>query len=117
MGFGSASDCFFLRQAKDARVPAIPSVLSFDIVFAPHVDASFASRFRFTIAGGAHMEWFALDWQEIFGLTVSPIELMLRGTLMYLGIFAAIRVLLPREAGAISLPDLIMVTLIADAAQ
>ena len=63
------------------------------------------------------MEWFALDWKEIFGLTVSPLELMLRGTLMYLGIFTTIRVLLPREAGAISLPDLIMVTLIADAAQ
>lgn len=63
------------------------------------------------------MDWFALDWQKMFGITVSPFELMLRGSLMYLGIFSTVRVLLRREAGAISLPDLIMVTLIADAAQ
>ncbi|MFL6624824.1 MAG: DUF421 domain-containing protein [Sulfurifustis sp.] len=63
------------------------------------------------------MDWFALDLQKMFGLTVSPFELMLRGSLMYLGIFSTVRVLLRREAAAISLPDLIMVTLIADAAQ
>ncbi len=63
------------------------------------------------------MEAMALDWREMFTSTVSPLELFLRGTLMYIGIFTVLRVLLRREAGAISLPDLLMITLIADASQ
>jgi uncharacterized membrane protein YcaP (DUF421 family) len=57
------------------------------------------------------------DWAEMFGLSVPPLELFLRGTLMYLGIFLILRLLLRRIAGNIAITDLLMVVLIADAAQ
>lgn len=48
--------------------------------------------------------------------TTHPLEVVLRGTLVYLGLFLVMR-LLRREAGAIGLSDLLLVVLIADAAQ
>lgn len=62
------------------------------------------------------MQWLP-DWQETFALTVSPFELMLRGTLIYLGIFAILRLFLRRVAGNVTIADLLMMVLIADAAQ
>lgn len=43
-------------------------------------------------------------------------EIFLRGTIVYLFLFVVLRIL-RREAGAISIPDLLVVVLIADAAQ
>lgn len=63
------------------------------------------------------MEWFRLDWQEIFASTVPTLELILRGTLVYLGIFVVLRVLLRRVAGNVTIADLLMIVLLADAAQ
>lgn len=60
---------------------------------------------------------FGIDWKYVFEPTVPPFELVLRGSLMYLGILVTLRVLLRREAAAISLPDLLMVVLLSDAAQ
>jgi len=60
---------------------------------------------------------FTIDWKHIFEPTIPPLELILRGTLMYLGIFAVLRFLLRREAANMSLTDLLMLVLIADAAQ
>jgi uncharacterized membrane protein YcaP (DUF421 family) len=57
------------------------------------------------------------DVAELFTITVSPLELVVRGTLMYLGIFILLRVLLRRVAGNVTVADLLMVVLIADAAQ
>lgn len=61
--------------------------------------------------------FLGIDWKHVFEPTVPATELMLRGTLIYLGILFVIRFLLRREAAALSLPDLLMVVLIADAAQ
>jgi uncharacterized membrane protein YcaP (DUF421 family) len=60
---------------------------------------------------------FAVDWQHFFVPSVALAEIFLRGSLIYLGIFALMRFVLKREAGTISLPDLLMTVLIADAAQ
>jgi uncharacterized membrane protein YcaP (DUF421 family) len=60
---------------------------------------------------------FAVDWQHFFVPSVTLAEIFLRGSLIYLGIFALMRFVLKREAGTISLPDLLMTVLIADAAQ
>ena len=49
--------------------------------------------------------------------SIALAELILRGSLIYLGIFALMRFVLKREAGAIGLPDILMTVLIADAAQ
>ncbi|MFP5348872.1 MAG: DUF421 domain-containing protein [Gammaproteobacteria bacterium] len=59
----------------------------------------------------------AIDWKHLLEPTVPPLELVLRGTVMYLGILVVVRMLLRREAAAISLPDLLMVVLLSDAAQ
>jgi len=45
------------------------------------------------------------------------LEIFLRGTIMYLALFAMLRVVLKREAGAIGVTDLLVIVLVADAAQ
>jgi uncharacterized membrane protein YcaP (DUF421 family) len=57
-----------------------------------------------------------IDWHNIFVPSVSLAELMVRGSLMYLFILGLLRVF-RREAGSLSLPDLLVVVLVADAAQ
>lgn len=58
----------------------------------------------------------AVDWHALFVPTVSLLELILRGSVMYLAVFAAMRVF-RRESGALSTADLLVVVLVADAAQ
>jgi uncharacterized membrane protein YcaP (DUF421 family) len=58
-----------------------------------------------------------IDWAQLLVPTVALGEIMLRGSLVYLLIFALMRFALKREAGSIALPDLLMVVLVADAAQ
>lgn len=57
-----------------------------------------------------------IDWNRLLVPTVSLLELVLRGSIMYLLIFAAMRIL-RRESGTLSTADLILVVLVADAAQ
>lgn len=59
----------------------------------------------------------SLDWGEIFGLTVSPLELIVRGTLMYLFLFGLFRVVVRRRVGAVGMADILVLVIIADAAQ
>lgn len=57
-----------------------------------------------------------IDWNSVFVPTVSLLEIVLRGTLVYLLLFFLMRVL-RREAGTLGISDLLVVVLIADAAQ
>jgi uncharacterized membrane protein YcaP (DUF421 family) len=57
-----------------------------------------------------------VDWKSVFVPTVSLAEIVLRGTFIYLLLFFVLRVL-RREAGALGISDLLVVVLIADAAQ
>ena len=57
-----------------------------------------------------------IDWNSVFVPTVSLAEIVLRGTLVYLLLFFLMRVL-RREAGALGISDLLVVVIIADAAQ
>ena len=57
-----------------------------------------------------------LDWSTIFVPTLPIAEIFLRGTVIYLLLFGILRVL-RREAGAIGVGDLLVVVLVADAAQ
>ena len=57
-----------------------------------------------------------IDWRSIFFPSVNVAEIFLRGTIVYLFLFFVLR-LLRREAGAISISDLLVVVLVADAAQ
>ncbi len=58
-----------------------------------------------------------MDWSEVFRLTVNPLELLVRGTLTYWFIFVLFRVILRRGAGAVGMADVLLLVLIADAAQ
>ena len=57
-----------------------------------------------------------VDWQGLFHPTMHPLELVLRGSVMYLLILVMLR-LLRREAGALGTADLLVIVLVADAAQ
>jgi uncharacterized membrane protein YcaP (DUF421 family) len=58
-----------------------------------------------------------MDWGEIFGLTVSPWEMIVRGTAMYLFLFLLFRVVIRRRVGAVGIGDILLLVIIADAAQ
>ncbi len=54
---------------------------------------------------------------ELFAFTVPPWELFLRGTLMYWFLFLVFRFVIRRDVGAIGVADVLLLVLIADAAQ
>jgi uncharacterized membrane protein YcaP (DUF421 family) len=60
---------------------------------------------------------FQLDWQQMFVPTVPILEIVLRGTLMYLGLFLLMRFIMRRDPGDLSLADVLLVVILADAAQ
>jgi len=57
-----------------------------------------------------------LNWAEMFRLSTPLGESFLRGTVMFLAIYAITRVVGKREVGAHSLTDLLVVVLVAQAA-
>lgn len=58
-----------------------------------------------------------LNWQELFGFTVSPLELFVRGSLIYWFLFIVFRTILKRDVGAVGVADVLLLVLVADAAQ
>lgn len=58
-----------------------------------------------------------IDWGAIFTPTLSLAEMAARGTLTYLALFALLRLMPNREIGSMGTADLLVVVLIADAAQ
>jgi uncharacterized membrane protein YcaP (DUF421 family) len=58
-----------------------------------------------------------IDWQTLFVPTTPLLELVVRGSAMYLLLLAALRFLVRRHIGSLSLMDLLLMVLIADAAQ
>ncbi len=60
---------------------------------------------------------FSVDWPEFWIPTHSIAEMVLRGSLMYLGLFLLMRFFMKRQTGSFSLSDILLIVLIADAAQ
>jgi uncharacterized membrane protein YcaP (DUF421 family) len=58
-----------------------------------------------------------IDWNSVFVPTIGIAEIILRGTIMYLGLFAVLRFMGRRQAGNFGPADLLVIVLIADAAQ
>jgi len=54
---------------------------------------------------------------SIFEFQVSPLELLVRGSLMYWFLFLLFRFILRRDAGSLGLADILVIVLIADASQ
>jgi uncharacterized membrane protein YcaP (DUF421 family) len=59
---------------------------------------------------------FGMDWHNTFVPDVPILEMFIRGSLVYLIIFVLLRVFL-KQSGAIGVTDLLVLVLIADAAQ
>ncbi len=58
-----------------------------------------------------------INWHDLFVLDTPFLELVIRGTVMYFALLAALRVLVRRHVGSLNLMDLLLIVLIADAAQ
>jgi uncharacterized membrane protein YcaP (DUF421 family) len=58
-----------------------------------------------------------IDWRAVFLPDTPVLEIVVRGSVMYLAIFALLRFVLRREAGSVGVTDLLVIVLIADAAQ
>src|SRR5215210_6130186 len=56
-------------------------------------------------------------WHDMLVPTHSIAEMVARGTIMYLVIFAMMRFILKRQSGGLSIPDVLLIVLLADAAQ
>lgn len=60
---------------------------------------------------------FDVDWGRLFVPTASLAEIFLRGSVVYLLLFAVMRILPRREVGGMGAADILVIVLIADAVQ
>lgn len=60
---------------------------------------------------------FGVDWRELFALETPLLEIFVRGSVIYLALLILLRLVLRRERGNASLTDLLVLVLLADAAQ
>ena len=60
---------------------------------------------------------FDVDWQHLFSMDKSMLELFIRGTVMYWFLFLLFRFVMRRDVGAIGIADVLLVVIIADASQ
>lgn len=58
-----------------------------------------------------------VQWDQLFALQTPPLEILVRGSVTYLALFALLRFLFKRESGTTGVTDLLVIVLIADAAQ
>jgi uncharacterized membrane protein YcaP (DUF421 family) len=59
----------------------------------------------------------SIDWNSVFVPSLGIAEIIARGSIMYLGLFAVLRFMGRRQAGNFGPADLLVIVLIADAAQ
>jgi uncharacterized membrane protein YcaP (DUF421 family) len=60
---------------------------------------------------------FSIDWASVFVPAIGLAEIVVRGSIMYLGLFLILRFMARRHAGRFGPADLLVIVLIADAAQ
>ncbi|TFW09568.1 DUF421 domain-containing protein, partial [Oxalobacteraceae bacterium OM1] len=58
-----------------------------------------------------------VDWKELFAFSVPVAELLVRGTVMYWFLFALFRFVVRREVGGVGVGDILIMVIVADAAQ
>lgn len=68
-----------------------------------------------TIGGSGYRA--VMNWTDMFGISTPIGEIVVRGTVMYLLLFTLLRVIVKRESGTTGISDLLVIVLIADAAQ
>lgn len=57
------------------------------------------------------------DWSAMFAFSISPLEIFIRGSIVYWFIFVLLRVAGRRDIGSFGVADMLVLVLIADAAQ
>lgn len=57
------------------------------------------------------------DWLDLFRFSLHPLELVLRGSAVYWGLFLLFRFVLRRDTGSMGIADILLLVLIADASQ
>jgi uncharacterized membrane protein YcaP (DUF421 family) len=60
---------------------------------------------------------FRIEWAELLVPTHSVAEMMLRGTVMYLALFLIMRFVMLRQSSTLGIADILVIVVIADAAQ
>jgi uncharacterized membrane protein YcaP (DUF421 family) len=60
---------------------------------------------------------FGADWRMMFALDTPLLEIVIRGTVVYLALFMLLRFVVKREVGTVGIADLLVIVVIADAAQ
>jgi uncharacterized membrane protein YcaP (DUF421 family) len=60
---------------------------------------------------------FEVDWGELFGLSMPLAEIVIRGSAMYWFLFLVFRFVVRRDVGAVGIGDLLVLVIVADAAQ
>ena len=58
-----------------------------------------------------------VEWSELFGLSVPPLELVVRGSALYVFLLVLFRVVIKRRIGAIGMADILVLVIISDASQ
>lgn len=58
-----------------------------------------------------------MDWYGMFAIEQNILETFIRGSFVYLGIFLLLRIVCKRIAGTVGVTDLLLIVLVADAAQ
>jgi uncharacterized membrane protein YcaP (DUF421 family) len=58
-----------------------------------------------------------MDWKSLFSFDVPVLEMIMRGSVIYISLFILLRVVLKRQAGSLGMTDVLAITVIADASQ
>ena len=58
-----------------------------------------------------------MNWDALFGVHVHPLELFIRGSCMYWLLFLLFRFALRRDVGGLGVADILLLVIVADAAQ
>jgi len=58
-----------------------------------------------------------VDWHALFSFSLPPAELLVRGTAMFWFLFVLFRFVMRRDAGGVGMADILVLVIIADAAQ
>jgi uncharacterized membrane protein YcaP (DUF421 family) len=62
------------------------------------------------------LDQLTIDWNAVFVPATALAELVLRGVMMYLTVFALLRVVLRRQLGGIGTPDILVIVLVSEVA-
>jgi len=64
------------------------------------------------------MHWLTtMDWRKLLVPDTSLLDIVIRGSVTYLALFTLLRVVLRRQRGGVGVTDILVIVLIADAAQ